>query len=110
MNCLSNVMDNIIVLKFRFRLKAELAIISTSSRVIRITEFYTLNSCYRTVTSTEIFPLIPVTNAMVEAVSLPDGQNIPVVCSPNFIYRVHSSPPCVPIFICDVTKKASCLW
>jgi len=55
MNYLSNAMVNLIVPKFRFRLKAEIATISVQSRVIRITETYTLNNCYRTVTSTENF-------------------------------------------------------
>jgi hypothetical protein len=42
MNYLSNAMINLIVRKFRFRLKAELATISIQSRVTRISESYTL--------------------------------------------------------------------
>jgi len=57
MNYLSNAMFNLIVPKFRFRLKAELATFFVQSRVIRITETYTPNNCYRTVTSTEIFSI-----------------------------------------------------
>jgi len=96
-------MVNLIVLKFRFRLKAEIAKISIQNRVIRIPESYTLNNWYRTVTSTEFFSLIPVTNIRFEAVSLSDVQNFPVICRPNFSYRVHNSPPRIPIIIRDIT-------
>jgi hypothetical protein len=84
MNYLSHSVVNLIVPKFRFRLKAERGTISIQSRMIRITETYILNSCYPPVTSTENFPLIQVTNFMAEAVILSYGQNFPVIRSPNF--------------------------
>lgn len=103
-NYLSNAIVNLNVPKFRFRLKAELATISVQSRVIRITETYTVNNCYRTVTSTDIFPLIPVTNAMCEAVSLSDGQNFPVICSPNLI-TAYTTARHVSLFLFVILNK-----
>ena len=79
MNYLSKAMFNLIVPKFRFRVKAGLTTISVESPIIRITEPYPLNNCYRTVTSTKSFPLIPVTNVGIATAYGLDG--------PGFEYR-----------------------